>query len=174
MLKRYSAVAAGLLLLGTMSLVGCESTRPSSVGQSPAQSLQPSIADIENTAIIKSPNDDRQYSAILLPNGLQAVLVTDPASEVAAVSLAVGVGSYQDPDSQLGLSHYLEHMLFLGTEKYPEPNSFQKFVDGNAGVWNAYTARDHTNYFFQLKADQLDQALDFFSDYFFNIDDIIH
>ncbi|AQT60670.1 insulinase family protein [Cellvibrio sp. PSBB023] len=166
MLKRYSAVAAGLLLLGTMSLVGCESTRPSSVGQSPAQSLQPSIADIENTAIIKSPNDDRQYSAILLPNGLQAVLVTDPASEVAAVSLAVGVGSYQDPDSQLGLAHYLEHMLFLGTEKYPEPNSFQKFVDGNAGVWNAYTARDHTNYFFQLKADQLDQALDFFSDYF--------
>ena len=108
MLKRYSAVAAGLLLLGTMSLVGCESTRPSSVGQSPAQSLQPSIADIENTAIIKSPNDDRQYSAILLPNGLQAVLVTDPASEVAAVSLAVGVGSYQDPDSQLGLAHYLE------------------------------------------------------------------
>ncbi|UUA72193.1 insulinase family protein [Cellvibrio sp. QJXJ] len=160
MLKRYSAVAACLLLLGTVSLVGCESTG-SSAGQVPAQAQS-----VENTAIIKSPNDDRQYSAVMLANGLQAVLVTDPASEVAAVSLAVGVGSYQDPDSQLGLSHYLEHMLFLGTEKYPEPNSFQKFVDGNAGVWNAYTARDHTNYFFQLKADQLDKALDFFSDYF--------
>jgi protease-3 len=161
MFKRYSAVAASLLLLGTISLVGCESTTIAKpvAGQSLEQQL-------ELVTIIKSPNDDRQYSALMLPNGLQVVLVTDPASEVAAVSLAVGVGSYQDPDAQLGLAHYLEHMLFLGTEKYPEPNSFQKFVDGNAGVWNAYTARDHTNYFFQLKADQLDQALDYFSDYF--------
>jgi protease-3 len=117
-------------------------------------------------SINKSPNDDREYRALLLPNQLQVVLVSDPSIEVAAVSMGVGVGSYQDPDSQLGLAHYLEHMLFLGTEKYPEPNSFQKFVDENAGVWNAYTAVDHTNYFFQLNAEQLDQALDYFSDYF--------
>jgi protease-3 len=162
MLKRYSLLAASLLL-GTLWLAGCESTGPAPAA---TQGPQAGVVAVENARIIKSPNDDRQYSAVLLPNGLQAVLVTDPASEVAAVSLAVKVGSYQDPDSQLGLAHYLEHMLFLGTEKYPEPNSFQKFVDGNAGVWNAYTARDHTNYFFQLKADQLDKALDFFSDYF--------
>ncbi len=160
MTKPYSMLALSVLLLGGIALSGCEtSPTTTSTGGAAVQSL-------EQVTIIKSPNDDRQYSALMLPNGLQAVLVTDPASEVAAVSLAVGVGSYQDPDSQLGLAHYLEHMLFLGTEKYPEPNSFQKFVDGNAGVWNAYTARDHTNYFFQLKADQLDQALDFFSDYF--------
>lgn len=162
MLKRYSLLAA-TVLLGSVWLAGCESTGPSSAATDGQQSA---VVAVENINIIKSPNDDRQYSAVMLPNGLQAVLVTDPASEVAAVSLAVKVGSYQDPDSQLGLAHYLEHMLFLGTEKYPEPNSFQKFVDGNAGVWNAYTARDHTNYFFQLKADQLDKALDFFSDYF--------
>lgn len=161
MLKRYSAVAGSLLLLGTISLVGCESTTTAKpvVEQSLEQQL-------EQVTLIKSPNDDRHYSALMLDNGLQVVLVSDPASEVAAVSLAVGAGSYHDPDSQLGLAHYLEHMLFLGTEKYPVPNSFQKFVDGNAGVWNAYTARDHTNYYFQLKADQLDQALDYFSDYF--------
>lgn len=157
MLKRYSAIAFSLFLLGGTALVGCESTT----------SVKPSLEQpLEQVTIIKSPNDDREYSALTLANGLQAVLITDPASEVAAVALAVGVGSYQDPDAQLGLAHYLEHMLFLGTEKYPEPNSFQKFVDVNAGVWNAYTATDHTNYFFQLKADQLDPALDFFSDYF--------
>jgi protease-3 len=116
--------------------------------------------------INKSPNDDREYQAIVLPNNLQVVLVSDPSIEVAAVSMAVGVGSYQDPDDQLGLAHYLEHMLFLGTEKYPEPNSFQKFVDESAGVWNAYTAVDHTNYFFQLNTDKLDESLDYFSDYF--------
>lgn len=163
MLKRSSLLAA-LLLLGSLWLTGCESAGNTNREQGqPAQSAALAVEQIE---IIKSPNDDRQYSAITLPNGLQAVLITDPASEVAAVSLAVKVGSYQEPDSQLGLAHYLEHMLFLGTEKYPEPNSFQKFVDTHAGVWNAYTARDHTNYFFQLKANQLDTALDFFSDYF--------
>jgi protease-3 len=157
MLKRYPALLLSLLLACNLILVGCQTTNQSAAtGQQP----QP-IPGIQ-----KSPNDDRQYSAVVMPNGMQAILVTDPSSEVAAVSLAVGVGSYQDPDSQLGLAHYLEHMLFLGTEKYPEPNSFQKFVDVNAGVWNAYTSTDHTNYFFQLKADQLDQALDYFSDYF--------
>lgn len=157
MLKRYSALLLSLLLSCNLILVGCQTTKLAShANPQPEQTL----------SINKSPNDDRQYSAEILPNGMQVVLVTDPASEVAAVSLAVGVGSYQDPDTQLGLAHYLEHMLFLGTEKYPEPNSFQKFVDVNAGVWNAYTAEDHTNFFFQLKADQLDQALDYFSDYF--------
>jgi protease-3 len=63
MLKRYSAVAASLLLLGTVSLVGCESTG-SPAGQVPAQAQS-----VENTTIIKSPNDDRQYSAVMLANG---------------------------------------------------------------------------------------------------------
>lgn len=140
------------LLLALCVLTACETHPAKTAGGLPA--------------IIKSPNDDREYRAIVLPNGLQAVLVSDPTIEVAAVSMGVGVGSYQDPDSQLGLAHYLEHMLFLGTEKYPEPNSFQKFVDENAGVWNAYTATDHTNYFYQLNAEKLGESLDYFSDYF--------
>lgn len=129
-------------------------------------STSPTAAASSGSIIQKSPNDDREYRAITLPNKLQAVLVSDPSIEVAAVSMAVAVGSYQDPEEQPGLAHYLEHMLFLGTEKYPEPNSFQKFVDENAGVWNAYTAVNHTNYFFQLNAEKLDPALDYFSDYF--------
>lgn len=144
------------LLLTLTLLFGCESLQKDASNGS-VRTLP---------ALQKSPNDDREYRAIELPNRLQVVLVSDPTIEVAAVSMAVGVGSFQDPDSQLGLAHYLEHMLFLGTEKYPEPNSFQKFVDENAGVWNAYTASDHTNYFFRLNAEKLDESLDYFSDYF--------
>lgn len=146
------------LLLAGFGLTACESTAP--VAPAEPRQLAPEIS------IRKSPNDDRQYSVITLPNQLQAVLVSDPGVEVTAVSMGVGAGSYQDPDEHPGLAHYLEHMLFLGTEKYPEPNSFQKFVDQNAGVWNAFTAPEHTNYFFQLNADKIDQALDYFSDYF--------
>lgn len=159
MLKRLCLGA--LTLFFTLSLLTACENQPTKTN-TPANTPQPGPL----ASINKSPNDDREYLALLLPNHLQVVLVSDPSIEVAAVSMGVGVGSYQDPDTQLGLAHYLEHMLFLGTEKYPEPNSFQKFVDENAGIWNAYTAVDHTNYFFQLNAEQLDQALDYFSDYF--------
>lgn len=155
MLKRlYLGVLT--LLVAVSLLTACEN-QPAKINQ---------VAPGPLAAINKSPNDDRAYQAFMLPNNLQVVLVSDPTIEVAAVSMGVGVGSFQDPDSQLGLAHYLEHMLFLGTEKYPEPNSFQKFVDENAGVWNAYTAVDHTNYFYQLNAEKLDESLDYFSDYF--------
>lgn len=152
MLQR-SLIGILMLVFYTGLVTGCTTSSSSSKATAGA-------------VIHKSPNDDRDYRAITLPNNLQVVLVSDPTIEVAAVSMAVAVGSYQDPEEQPGLAHYLEHMLFLGTEKYPEPNSFQKFVDENAGVWNAYTAVDHTNYFFQLNAEKLDVALDYFSDYF--------
>lgn len=145
-------------LLTGFGLTACEHTttaKPAAVQQS-----------ISETVIRKSPNDDRRYAVMMLPNQLQAVLVSDPGVEVTAVSMGVGVGSYQDPVAHPGLAHYLEHMLFLGTEKYPEPNSFQKFVDQNAGIWNAFTAADQTNYFFQINAGKIDEALDYFSDYF--------
>ncbi len=119
-----------------------------------------------NVVIHKSPNDDRTYAAITLPNQLQVVLVSDPSLENAAASLAVGVGSAFDPDSQPGLAHYLEHMLFLGTQKYPIPDSFFEFVQANAGMSNAFTAFDKTNFHFQVNAAKFDEALDRFSDYF--------
>jgi len=121
---------------------------------------------INNAVIQKSSNDDRHYAALMLPNNLQVVLVSDPTLENAAASLAVGVGSAQDPTSQPGLAHYLEHMLFLGTQKYPTPDSFMQFVQNNAGFTNAFTAFDKTNYHFQISSGKFDEALDRFSDYF--------
>jgi len=156
MLTRYSAYACSLLLLGGISLVGCESTT----------SPKPVVQNLEQVTIIKSPNDDRQYSALLLPNGLQVVLVSDPTLENSAASIAVGVGSAHNPKEQLGLAHYLEHMLFLGTEKYPEPDGFMKYTQANGGMTNAFTAYDKTNYLFQINAGKFDDALDRFSDYF--------
>lgn len=122
--------------------------------------------DAQPAEVIKSPKDTREYATITLDNNLEVLLVQDTGSEIAAVSLAVGVGSFQNPEHQQGLAHYLEHMLFLGTEKYPEPNTLQKFIDQNSGSWNAYTAQDHTNYFFSVPTAKLDTALDMFSDYF--------
>lgn len=145
-------------------------TGESFAAQQAAKPLVPKIsvaaAAVNNAVIHKSPNDDRNYAALLLPNNLQVVLVSDPTLENAAASLAVGVGSAQDPASQPGLAHYLEHMLFLGTKKYPIPDSFMEFVQTSAGFTNAFTAFDKTNFHFQISASKFDEALDRFSDYF--------
>jgi protease-3 len=144
----------GLLVLTAVMLV-----------QSCATSVSPSSAAALQT-IPTSPNDNRQYSTFTLPNQLQVVLISDPSLEVSGASLSVGVGSYQNPKAIPGLAHYLEHMLFLGTKKYPEPNGFQTFLQKNGGSANAYTASDHTNYHFQVGAGALTEALDRYSDYF--------
>ncbi|MBV1789076.1 insulinase family protein [Marinobacterium sp. D7] len=115
---------------------------------------------------IQSPNDSRQYEVFSLPNRLQVVVVSDPNTDKGAASLAVQAGSGDDPKGREGLAHFLEHMLFLGTEKYPEADAYQQFISANGGSHNAYTAFDHTNYFFDVKADALPDALDRFAQFF--------
>ena len=65
----------------------------------------------------KHPNDKRQYKSLTLPNKLEILLISDPSLNKSAAALDVGVGSLEDPKEHLGLAHFLEHMLFLGTEK---------------------------------------------------------
>ncbi len=116
--------------------------------------------------VVKSPNDSRDYRALELANGMRVVLVSDPETDKAAASLDVNVGSSSDPAGREGLAHFLEHMLFLGTERYPEPGEYQRFISAHGGSQNAYTAFDHTNYFFEVDKDSLEPALDRFAQFF--------
>jgi len=118
------------------------------------------------TAPIKSPNDDNSYRYINLDNQLRVLLVSAPESDKAAASMNVAVGSGDDPANREGLSHFLEHMLFLGTEKYPDPGEYQQFIKSHGGSHNAFTAFRDTNYFFDIQAEHLDAALDRFAEQF--------
>ena len=113
-----------------------------------------------------SPTDSRSYRAFTLPNGLTAVVISDPAADKAAASLDVAVGNYGSPRGREGLPHFLEHMLFLGTDKYPEVNSYGEFIDQRGGSKNAYTSHRNTNYYFDINAEHLEPALDRFSRFF--------
>lgn len=115
---------------------------------------------------VKSPNDQSDYRYLTLDNGLQVLLVSDPNADMAAASLDVSVGSADDPGDRAGLAHFLEHMLFLGTEKYPEPGEYQQFIKSHGGTHNAFTAFQDTNYFFDIQADKLEPALDRFAQQF--------
>ncbi|WP_075880835.1 insulinase family protein [Vreelandella massiliensis] len=115
---------------------------------------------------IVSPFDERNYRVLTLENGLQTLLVSDPEADKAAASMNVRVGSAQDPDDLQGLAHFLEHMLFLGTEPYPESDAYQRYLSRHAGSHNAFTAPQDTNYFFDIAPSALPGALDRFSAFF--------
>ena len=116
--------------------------------------------------IEKSPNDPREYRQLLLDNGLKVTLIHDADTEVAAASMDVAVGAGSDPADRPGLAHFLEHMLFLGTEKYPEPDAYSAFIQQHGGSNNAYTAFANTNYYFEIDTAQLEPALDRFAQFF--------
>ncbi|WP_206484617.1 insulinase family protein [Thalassotalea sp. G2M2-11] len=114
----------------------------------------------------QSPNDHKQYQPLLLNNGLRVLLVSNSESNKSAAALAVNVGHFSDPKDRQGLAHFLEHMLFLGTEKYPDGSEYQQFISQYGGSNNAWTATEHTCFFFDIHHTHFAQALDRFSQFF--------
>ena len=114
----------------------------------------------------QAPNDESAYRHLTLDNGLRVILVSDPKFNKSSASLAAGTGSYSDPASRQGLAHFLEHMLFLGTEKYPDEAEYRTYLQNNGGEGNAYTAGDITNYHFEIRHEAFEGALDRFSQFF--------
>jgi len=124
------------------------------------------LLSMANDEMITNVNDLRDYRYLKLENNLEVVLVSDPDAQTAAASLDVAVGHGSDPDDRAGMAHFLEHMLFLGTQKYPNSGEYQEFVRNNGGSHNAYTSYDHTNYFFKIIPEHFEPALDRFSQFF--------
>ena len=116
--------------------------------------------------IMKHPLDKSEVRTLVLENGIRVYLLSDPKFNVSAASISVEVGSLQDPDAREGLAHFLEHMLFLGTEKYPDVDEYSTYLKTYGGYSNAYTAGDHTNYQFQVLPDGYEGALDRFAQFF--------
>lgn len=128
-----------------------------------ALAFAPAAAAVE---VVKSPSDAREFRYLQLSNGMKVLLVSDPDADKAAASLNVGVGSASDPPGRQGLAHFLEHMLFLGTAKYPKAGEYDEFMNAHGGTENAYTAFENTNYHFSIDKDHLEGALDRFAQFF--------
>jgi insulysin len=155
--KQPRVLTFALLCLG---LFACTATPPQPASSLGEASAAPAVE------ILKSPNDPRQYRYLTLANGLKVLLVSDPETDKAAASLVVFRGSYHEPQEFPGLAHFLEHMLFIGTEKYPEVDGYQEFIARHGGSSNAYTAGDHTNYFFDVQPGYFQAAMDRFAQFF--------
>ncbi|GES66360.1 a-pheromone processing metallopeptidase Ste23 [Aspergillus terreus] len=103
--------------------------------------------------------DDRSYRVVRLANKLEALLVHDPDTDKASAAVNVNVGNFSDADDMPGMAHAVEHLLFMGTEKYPKENAYNQYLAAHSGSSNAYTAATETNYFFEVSAtsDSTDQ-----------------
>ncbi len=146
-------VFAVFTALAIFTVSGCAYQTTSQVGESDPQ-------------IVTSANDSRDYHYFSLPNQLRVLVISDPTTDKAAASLDVNVGSGSNPASRPGLAHFLEHMLFLGTEKYPTAGEYQAFISEHGGSHNAFTSLEHTNYFFDIDPDFLAPMLDRFAQFF--------
>ncbi|XP_062187589.1 insulin-degrading enzyme-like 1, peroxisomal isoform X2 [Phragmites australis] len=116
--------------------------------------------------ITRPRNDKRGYRRVVLPNSLECLLVSDADTDKAAASMNVSVGYFCDPDGLEGLAHFLEHMLFYASEKYPVEDSYSKYIAEHGGSTNAFTSSEHTNFYFDVNNDSLHDALDRFAQFF--------
>ncbi|KAK2369342.1 Insulinase (Peptidase family M16) family protein [Trifolium repens] len=82
-----------------------------------------------------------------LHNSLQVLLISDPDTDKCATSMSVGVSYFSDPAGLEGLTHFLEHMLFYASDKYPVEDSYSKYITEHGGSTYAFTSSVNTNYF---------------------------
>jgi len=125
--------------------------------------------EINNQAAlpILSPTfSDNNVLRIKLKNGLEAYIISDPSATQSAAALTVQAGSWQDPEEYPGMAHLIEHMLFLGTRKYPNESEYDTFVTENGGNSNAYTEDLQTTYLFSIQNSSFGDALDRFASFF--------
>ena len=98
----------------------------------------------------RTPDDGRRYWLSRAPTGLLCLLISDPAAEAASCVAQFGVGSHDEPQTLPGLAHLLEHMLFMGSARYPQAGSFPQLVSEWSGRFNASTAAERTRYHFSV------------------------
>uniref|UniRef100_A0A7S1AFQ0 Uncharacterized protein n=1 Tax=Noctiluca scintillans TaxID=2966 RepID=A0A7S1AFQ0_NOCSC len=123
--------------------------------------------EASSRANVRKPiTDHREYVATTFDNGLRVLAVSDNEANKAAFAVAVDVGSFEDPEPLQGLAHFCEHMLFLGSEKYPEESTFSNHLDVYGGEHNAYTSTEHTVYYNDINIEGLAHGLDIFAQFF--------
>lgn len=119
---------------------------------------------IPSSNIKKSLSDKSDYKLIKLHTGLEILLIHDPFTKKSASSMAINAGSIHD--NTIGMAHFCEHMLFLGTKKYPSPSVFSDNLQKYNGIYNAYTDKDKTVYFFEINNDGFIDQLNIFASFF--------
>ncbi|AII61384.1 M16 family metallopeptidase [Dehalococcoides mccartyi] len=104
------------------------------------------------------------YELSVLPSGLRVISHHMPASRSVTICIYIGVGSRYEKDCEAGASHFIEHMVFRGSAKYPNSQLISSAIEGVGGILNAATDRESTLYYAKVGSDKFALALDVLSD----------
>lgn len=109
-------------------------------------------------------NSIMQFTRKVLPNGLRLLTVPMPSLESVTVIVMVAAGSRYENKKNNGISHFLEHMAFKGTEKRPSAMDISSLIDGMGGEFNAFTGKELTGYYIKSAKARIETSLDILSD----------
>jgi len=108
------------------------------------------------------------YKKTILKNGLRIITAPVKGTQTATVMVMVGVGSRYETEKEAGLSHFIEHMFFKGTQKRPTYTEISEELDSIGGESNAFTSKNRTAYYAKVDAKHIEVALDVISDIYLN------
>lgn len=112
------------------------------------------------------PSDNRQYRFLRLENGIKILLIHNATAVISEALLRVGAGSYDEPAAFPGLAHFLEHMLFMGSTKYPLESDYKRHIETHSGTCNANTSNEYTEFSFAIENAHFESALDRLAQFF--------
>lgn len=108
------------------------------------------------------------YTKKKLKNGLRVITIPMKDNPTVTVLVLVSTGSAYESKKENGLSHFLEHMCFKGTEKRPNAKTISRELDGLGAQYNAWTGHEYTGYFVKSDEKHLDKVFDVVSDLYLN------
>lgn len=103
-----------------------------------------------------------------LKNGISVLSIPQESTDATTILVLVKAGSRLEDDKNNGISHFIEHLLFKGTKKYPNTTVLSRTLDAVGADFNAYTSKDHTGYYIKLQSEKLELALSVLSDMIYN------
>lgn len=109
-----------------------------------------------------------KFQRKVLSNGLRILTIPMPSLESATVMVMVGAGSRYETKQNNGISHFLEHMAFKGTQKRPSAMVISSLIDGMGGEFNAFTGKETTGFYIKSAKDRIETSLDVLSDMLMN------
>ena len=105
-----------------------------------------------------------QYERTTLQNGLRLLVAPMPGMRSASISFFFTVGSRYESNTNAGISHFIEHMLFKGSQKYPNARLISEAIEGVGGVFNASTGKELTHYSARVPGEHASAVLEVLAD----------
>lgn len=103
-----------------------------------------------------------------LENNMRAHLIPSKGTDAVTVLVLTKLGSRYEPDHLWGASHFIEHLMFKGTEKRPSTIDISRTLERYGAEFNAYTGKERTGYYVRIAKDHADVAVDLLHDMIFN------